>query len=273
MSLNTHFQLPSSLLAGVEAAVRQSGELIRLHNTRPRTITHKSSIKDLLTETDGAVEAMLRESLGALLPEAGFLGEEGSPELGLSGLKWVVDPVDGTTNFAHGVPFMATSVALCLEGEPLLGVVNLPLMGEMFTAVKGQGAHMNGRSIHVSAIASLDAALVATGFPCHIEEHKAALLRQLELMMPATQGVRRPGAAALDLAYVACGRFDGFFEFALNPWDTAAGVLLIQEAGGRVGTMVGAAPYRLGGPDILTSNALLFGAMQELLKAAAAKAP
>ena len=261
--------LTPELAARIETAVLESGELIREHNRRPRIIRHKSSLKDLVTETDGAVEAMLRQSLGDLVPEAGFLGEEGSPELGLAGLKWVVDPVDGTTNFAHGVPFMATSVALCLDGRPLLGMVNLPLMGELFTAVKGQGARLNGQPIHVSEIGTLDAALVATGFPYRIEDHKAAILRQLSVAMPATQGVRRAGAAALDLAFVACGRYEGFFEFALNPWDTAAGVLLIEEAGGRVGTMTGE-PYSLGGPDILAANAWLFSALQGLLKAAAA---
>jgi len=265
--------LTPDLLARVEAAVLEAGALIREHNSRPRKIRHKSSIKDLVTETDGAVEAMLRQSLGAILPQAGFLGEEGSPRLGLAGLTWVVDPVDGTTNFAHGVPFMATSVALCLDGQPLLGIVNLPLLGELFSAMKGSGAHMNGAAIHVSEIGELDAALVATGFPYRIEEHKAAILRQLSFAMPATQGVRRAGAAALDLAFVACGRYDGFFEFALNAWDTAAGVLLIEEAGGRVGTMTDGVPYRLGGLDVLATNSLLFDALQDLLKAAAATAP
>lgn len=265
--------LTPALCARIEAAVLETGDLIREHNRRPRNIRCKTSLKDLVTETDGAVERMLRESLGALVPQAAFLGEEGSPDQGLDGLTWVVDPLDGTTNFAHGVPFVATSVALCLDGEPLLGIVNLPLLGELFAAARGRGARMNGQPISVSPVAGLDSALVATGFPYRIEEHKAAILRQLELAMPATQGVRRAGAAALDLAFVACGRYDGFFEFALNPWDTAGGVLLILEAGGRVGTMAGPGPYRLGGPDILVSNALLFDPLQELLKAAAATAP
>jgi myo-inositol-1(or 4)-monophosphatase len=263
--------LAPELLARVEAAVREAGELIREHDRRPRTIRYKASVKDLVTETDGAVEAMLRASLGPLAPGAGFLGEEGSPELGLAGLKWVVDPVDGTTNFAHGVPFVATSVALCLDGRPLLGVVNLPLLGELFSAARGQGATMNGAPIRVSETAELIAGLVATGFPYRIEDHKNAILRQLSLAMPATQGVRRAGAAALDLAFVACGRYDAFFEFSLNPWDTAAGVLLIEEAGGRVGSMDGG-PYRLGGPDILACNAALFDAMRGLLTDAAATA-
>jgi len=264
--------LSPELLAKIEAAVRRAGGLIREHNARPRNIRCKSSIKDLVTETDGAVEQLLRESLGPLLPQAAFMAEEGSPGQGLEGLAWVVDPLDGTTNFAHGVPFVATSVALCLNGTPLVGVVNLPLMDELFMAAKGQGARLNGQPIQVSQVAALESALVATGFPYRIEEHKAAILRQLALAMPATQGVRRAGAAALDLAFVACGRYDGFFEFALNPWDTAAGVLLVQEAGGAVGVMRGQAPYRLGGPDILACNALLFDQLQSLLTAAAATA-
>jgi len=265
--------LSPTLIAKIEAAVGEAGQLIREHNQRPRHIRCKTSLKDLVTETDGAVEAMLRQSLGSLVPQASFLGEEGSPAQGLGGLVWVVDPLDGTTNFAHGVPFVATSVALCMDGLPLLGIVNLPLLGELFTAVREQGARMNGEPIQVSQVATLNSALVATGFPYRIEEHKEAILRQLALAMPETQGVRRAGAAALDLAFVACGRYDGFFEFALNSWDTAAGVLLIEEAGGRVGTMTGQAPYRLGGPDILTANAFLFDQLQALLKAAAATAP
>lgn len=261
--------LTPEFLLRAEAALRESGELIREHNLRPRVIRHKSSLKDLVTETDGAVETLLRKRLGELAPEASFLGEEGSPEVGLDGLVWVVDPLDGTTNFAHGVPFVATSVALCLDGEPMLGLVNLPLLGELYTAAKGQGAQRNGQAIQVSEARTLDAALVATGFPYRIKEHKAKILRQLSLAMPATQGVRRAGAAALDLAFVACGRYDGFFEFALNPWDTAAGVLLVQEAGGRVGCMTGQEPYRLGGPDILATNAGLFAPLQQLLRDAA----
>ena len=262
----------AALLAHTARAVLEAGEIIREHDRLPRRIRHKASPKDLVTETDVAVENFLREHLGPLVPEAGFLGEEGSAGLGLQGLAWVVDPVDGTTNFAHGVPFVATSVALCQDGAPLLGVVNLPLLGEIFTAGLGLGAWMNGEPIRVSDTATLLEALVATGFPYRIEEHQDAILRQLALAMPATQGVRRAGAAALDLAFVACGRYDGFFEFALNPWDTAAGVLLVQEAGGHVGRMTQDAPYRLGDPDILVSNARLEPALRALLRQACAPA-
>jgi len=260
------------LLPQAENAVREAGELIREHDRRPRRVRYKANLKDLVTETDLAVEALLRERLGRILPEAGFLGEEGSADLGLAGLKWVVDPVDGTTNFAHGVPFVATSVALCLDGEPLLGLVNLPLLGELFTASKSQGAWLNGQDMRASAVDNLAEALVATGFPYRIEEHIEAILRQLALAMPATQGVRRAGAAALDLAFVACGRYEGFFEFALNPWDTAAGVLLVQEAGGRVGRIAGQ-NYRLGDADMLATNAVLHEPLASLLRAAAATAP
>jgi len=155
----------------------------------------------------------------------------------------------------------------------LLGLVNLPLMGELFTAAKGQGARLNGQPMHVSEIAGLETALVATGFPYRIEEHKEAILTQLSVVMPATQGVRRAGSAALDLAFVACGRYEAFFEFALNPWDTAAGVLLVQEAGVRVRTMTDATAYHLGGPNILATNGQLFSPMQSLLKAAVATTP
>lgn len=260
------------LLPRVEAAVREAGELLREHDQRPRNIRRKASVKDLVTETDLAVEALLRASLSAILPEAGFLGEEGSADLGLAGLKWVVDPVDGTTNFAHGLPFVATSVALCQDGAPVLGLVNLPLLGELFSAARGRGAWKNGERTRVSDTDSLIEALVATGFPYRIEPHADAILRQLALALPATRGVRRAGAAALDLAFVACGRYDGFFEFALNAWDTAAGVLLIEEAGGRVGRMAGG-PYRLGDADILASNGRVHGLLEDMLRAASATAP
>lgn len=257
------------LLALTRKAVAASGELVLANWKRPRTIQHKKSPKDLVTETDLAVEAMLRESLGALLPQAGFLGEEGGASQAQADLMWVVDPVDGTTNFAHGIPFVATSVALCHRGQPVLGLVNLPILGELFSAARGLGAWLDGEAIRVSPTATLIEAVVATGFPYDIAPHLRAILRQLELAMPATQGVRRPGAAALDLAYVACGRFDAFFEFALNPWDTAAGILLVEEAGGRVGRMLEDGPYVPGAPDILVSNVALHGQMRELLSLAA----
>lgn len=260
------------LLARATQSVLEAGAIIREHDRLPRRIRHKASPKDLVTETDVAVERLLVDRLGVVLPEASFLGEEGSAGQGLEGLAWVVDPVDGTTNFAHGVPFVATSVALCLDGAPLLGIVNLPLLGEIFTAGLGLGAWCNGEPIHVSDTATLLESLVATGFPYRIEEHQDVILRQLALAMPATQGVRRAGAAALDLAYVACGRYDGFFEFALNPWDTAAGILLVQEAGGQVGRIAQGGPYRLGDPDILACNAQLEPALRALLTEACAPA-
>lgn len=257
------------LLELARRAVAASGELVRAAWKRPRTIRHKKSPKDLVTETDLAVEALLRQSLGGLLPRAGFLGEEGGASASDSELLWVVDPVDGTTNFAHGIPFVATSVALCHRGQPVLGLVNLPILGELFSAARGQGAWLDGEAIQVSPTATLIEAVVATGFPYDIAPHLKTILRQLELAMPATQGVRRPGAAALDLAYVACGRYDAFFEFALNPWDTAAGILLVEEAGGRVGRMLEQGPYVPGAPDILVSNGALHPLMRELLSRAA----
>lgn len=256
------------LLEQARVAVLATGELVRANWKRPRNIQHKKSPKDLVTETDLAVEAMLRDSLGKLLPQAGFLGEEGGASAECE-LMWVVDPVDGTTNFAHGIPFVATSVALCHKGQPILGLVNLPILGELFSAAKGQGAWLDGEAIRVSQTATLIEAVVATGFPYDIAPHLKRILRQLELAMPATQGVRRPGAAALDLAYVACGRYDAFFEFALNPWDTAAGILLVEEAGGRVGRMLEDGPYVPGAPDVLVSAPGLYPLMRELLSRAA----
>ena len=253
-------------------AVAQAGRIVRENWRRPKAVRYKGP-RDLLTETDLAVEQALAESLPRLLPGSALMGEETTGVAALSRPTWIVDPVDGTTNFAHGLPMVATSVGLWDAGRIVLGIVHLPVLREMFWAVRGQGAYLGSRRIRVSQAPDLARALVATGFPYDIPKFLPDILRQLGAALPLAQGVRRMGAASVDLAYVACGRYDAFFEFALNPWDTAAGVLLIEEAGGRVGTMTGQEPYRLGGPDILTANGLLFAQLQSLLKAAAATAP
>ncbi|WP_300156054.1 inositol monophosphatase family protein [Solidesulfovibrio sp.] len=254
----------ASALSGALCAVRAAGERIRADFAAPHDVRRKGRI-DLVTATDLAVEAMLKESLAAVVPGAGFLAEETAAATALAGLTWIIDPVDGTTNFAHGFPFVCTSVALYDGLEPLLGIVHAPLLGQCFAAGRGLGARLNGQPMAVSTVDDPVDALVATGFPYAIREHLDEITTDLRAMLAATQGIRRPGSAALDLAYVAAGRLDAFYELALNPWDVAAGALLVTEAGGRVGSYRPAGPYRLGDFRILASNGRLHGAMEGLL--------
>lgn len=187
---------------------------------------------DLVSYVDRTSEKMLVAGLSTLLPEAGFLTEEGTVEQHQRPLMWVVDPLDGTTNFTHGLPFFSISIALLFEGTPLLGLVWEPIRDERFSAVAQQGSWLNEEKIRVSATSHLDQALLATGFPYEKYDRVDDYLPVLRRMMTESRGVRRLGSAALDLAYVACGRFDGYYEYNLSPWDVAAGVLLVTEAGG-----------------------------------------
>lgn len=252
-----------ALLAQVAAIVQQSGEIIRRHNAAPRTIRYKGRI-DLVTETDLAVEAFLHTHLAPCLPQAAFLAEESAQSLDLPECCWVIDPVDGTTNFAHGLPLVATSVALWAQGQVQLGVVNVPLLGECYTAVRGGGAWCNGEPITVSATTEVHKSLVATGFPYTVQEELPIIMQRLQAILPATQGLRRCGAAALDLAWVACGRFDAFYEHCLRPWDMAAGWLLVEEAGGVV-TACDGSPMRLEKGEILAAAPNVHTGIQALL--------
>jgi myo-inositol-1(or 4)-monophosphatase len=253
-----------SLLPEVVAVVAEASGIVRAANRLPKDVRKKGRI-DLVTRTDLASEALLKKRLAALLPQASFLAEESVSSLEPGPLCWIIDPLDGTTNFAHGVPFVAISVALWQAGRVVLGVVDLPLLAETFTAVRGAGAFCNNEPIHVSEAARLEESLVATGFPYAIERHVDEILAHLRQMLTRTQGVRRPGAAALDLAYVATGRYDGFYELALKPWDTAAGVLLIEEAGGRVSEFDAQKPYTFGSGCILATNGKIHEEMSGVL--------
>jgi myo-inositol-1(or 4)-monophosphatase len=255
----------SNLLRQAEAVVRDAGAIIAADWRKPKEVYHKGRI-DLLTRTDMAVEAFLKEHLQRVLPEANTLAEETANTTVPGELTWIIDPVDGTTNFAHGFPFVATSVALWCNGRIVLGIVNAPLLGECFTAVEEEGACLNGQPFSVSRQDDLELSLIATGFPYGIKEKIESVMTNLERMLLQTQGVRRAGSAALDLAFTACGRFDGFYESDLKPWDTAAGWLLVKEAGGQVSTYDSKVAYTLGAPTILASNGRIHEAMSDLLK-------
>lgn len=255
---------PILIADSLQEIALEAGEIVKIASTKTKKIVHKGRI-DLVTETDIAVEAMLKTKLAKLLPESDFLAEESAKDTELGEFTWVIDPLDGTTNFAHGLPFVANSIALWHRDRIVLGVVNLPLLGELFCAVEGQGATMNGQTISVSDESEMEKTLLATGFPYAIDEHLETILKHFSRLLPLTQGIRRPGAAALDLAYIACGRYDGFFESALNPWDTAAGILLIQEAGGLISEYDAKVPYTFDSKTILATNGRIHGELSRLL--------
>jgi myo-inositol-1(or 4)-monophosphatase len=207
---------------------------------------------DLVTEADRASEQLIVSRLRELYPDHAIVAEEGGGQSGHSGYCWYVDPLDGTTNFAHGFPVYNVTLGLEKDGELIAGVVFDPTRDEMFSAAKGAGAFLNGRRIAVSSATRLEESLAATGFPSR-KRHLNVNVHFFYQLAMISHGVRRAGAAAIDLAYVACGRLDAFWEFALNPWDVAAGILLIEEAGGTVTSMRGAA-RELRSPDLVATN-------------------
>ena len=248
------------LEVAIETA-REAGAILRHEFDRPKQISYKGEV-DIVTESDRRSEALIIARLRKHFPDHAIIAEEGGG--GGVGAKycWHVDPLDGTTNFAHGYPCFAVSIGLAEDGQPVAGAVLNPVSEELFTAARGEGAYLNGKPIRVSAIEKLATSLVATGFPTHHRKRSANINYYWEYTL-RSHGVRRDGSAALDLCSVACGRFDAFWEFGLKSWDTAAGVLLVQEAGGRVSDLSGG-PYRLGGPQMLASNGRIHGEMQEV---------
>ncbi|MGH8227094.1 MAG: inositol monophosphatase family protein, partial [Steroidobacteraceae bacterium] len=245
-------------------AARRAGEVIvrSLNRIEGLEVTSKSH-NDFVTEVDRTAEREIMAIVRRAYPDHAFLAEE-SGASGTGETVWIIDPLDGTTNFLHGFPVFAVSIACQQKGRLEHAVVYDPMRQELFTATRGAGAHLDNRRIRVSKQRSLDTALVATGFPYRANlRYIDAYLAMLKVVMQGTAGIRRPGAAALDLAYVAAGRVDAFWEIGLNPWDTAAGTLLIQEAGGRIGTLVGGA-YRQGG-NVVAGTPKVYTALLEAL--------
>lgn len=245
--------MPSYLETAVDIA-RESGALLSHYLERKVGFELKGE-HDLVTEADRASERLVVERLRTHFPSHGIVAEEGGGHESSSEFRWYVDPLDGTTNFAHGFPVFNVTLALEQAGEIVAGVVFDPTRQELFTAEKGGGAYLNNRRIQVSKAQRLEDSLVATGFPSRRRHLNVNIHFYYQLAM-ITHGVRRAGAAAIDLAYVACGRLDAFWEFGLNPWDMAAGLLLIEEAGGRTSDMRGA-PSSVQGPHLLADNGAL----------------
>jgi len=230
---------------------REAGALLLGYFHRRVKVEYKGDV-DLVTEADRASEALITKRIRERWPGHNIMGEEGTRTEQGSEYRWYVDPLDGTTNFAHGYPVFCVSLGLEHKDERVAAVIFDPTREEMFTAEKGGGAFLNGQPIHVSSIANLAECLVATGFPSH-KRHKNPNIFFYHQITLKTHGVRRAGSAALDLCNVASGRFDGFWEFNLNPWDTAAGVLIVQEAGGQV-TRFDGQPFRIDSRETLASN-------------------
>lgn len=254
-----------AILTCAARAALQAGGIVRALYGKPHQIRHKGAI-DLVTEADLASEKAILDLVGREFPGIAVMAEESSSAYAttMAGEYWVIDPLDGTTNFAHGFPYFGVSIGYVVDGRPVAGVIYCPLQEELFVARDGKGAWLNGRRITVSAAAELQHSLVATGFPYDVHGTLEQVISTVRRVLPKVQDLRRAGAAALDLAYVACGRLDGFWEMELKPWDTAAGAVLVKEAGGRVTDFAGNAfsPFR---PQVVASNGVIHGPLVALV--------
>lgn len=260
----------SEMLITAESIAREAGTLLREFYHRGVRTEYKGDV-DLVTEADRASESLIVRRLGEAFPEHGIYGEEGTRQALGSEFRWYVDPLDGTTNFAHGFPVFCVvlgcerrvpGLAADEDGEMVAGVIYDPLRDEMFSAARGSGATLNGELIRVSRTRSLQESLIATGFPSH-KRHRSPNVHFYQEFTLRSHGVRRAGSAAIDLAYVACGRLDGYWEFQLNPWDTSAGYLLLEEAGGRI-THFDGGKFTLDSREILATNGLIHPEMEAL---------
>lgn len=249
---------------------RSAGTLLRKHYACGVAMEYKGEV-DIVTVADRESEKLIVERLQARWSEYGIYGEEGTRMAMQSEFRWYIDPLDGTTNFAHGFPVFCVSMGLerrppgtpaNADGELIAAVIYDPLRDEMFTAEKGMGAFLNGSPIHVSRTETLAESLIATGFPSR-KRHGTANVHFYHEFTLRSHGVRRAGSAALDLAYIACGRMDGYWEFNLNAWDTAAGVLLVREAGGQV-TYIDGSPFLLASAEVLATNGKIHSEMMHL---------
>ena len=251
----------------VQHVARETGAYIReQRKTLSASQIESKGKNNFVTVVDKAAEEMLVLQLGRLFPEAGFITEEDATRIRHAEWNWIIDPLDGTSNFIHGVPCYCVSIALAKNNEPVLGVIYEINLDECFYAVKDFGSYLNGKSVYCSAATRLDESLVATGFPYDIGEQKEMYLNLFSSVLENSRGIRRMGSAAVDMAYVACGRFDAFYEKGLNSWDIAAGTIIVQEAGGAVSDFKG-------GDDFLFGKTLICGTpavVSEIVKITAA---
>ena len=237
-------------------AARAAGRLLRDELSGVRRIAYKGAPTNLVTEMDRRAEAEILGRLRGAFPDDAILSEEAGAAGGRSGRRWIVDPLDGTTNYAHGLPLFGVSIALQADGRVVLGIVYDPSRDELFVAERGAGATLNDARIRVSSTASLDESLLVTGFPYNIRQTRDTNLPEYAAFSVRARAVRRLGSAVLDLSYVACGRFDAFWELQLGAWDVAAGSLLVEEAGGRI-TAIDGRPLDIDAPTLVASNGLV----------------
>lgn len=259
------------MLRFAEETARSAGALLRDAYYQPVSITNKSKI-DLVTQADHESEALILSAIKARYPQHGILAEESGSLVidhpDASELVWIVDPLDGTTNFAHKFPVFSVSIAVRDAADLLIGVIYDPLRDECFSAMRGAGAFLNGQPIRVSQTDALDTSLLATGFPYTSHTAEDNNTEAFSVFARKAQGIRRAGSAALDMAYVACGRFDGYWELIVQPWDVAAGIVMVREAGGRVTDYTGDGDtFRmLDARRTLTTNGHIHAAMLETLR-------
>ena len=250
--------------AAIEIAKR-AGSLLRAEAGKRRQIAFKGSPTNLVTEMDRRAEALILDAIRSEFPDDAILSEERGTVGGPSSRRWIIDPLDGTTNYAHGIPIFCVSIALEVDGRMGLGVVFDPNLDECFVAGRGKGAWLNGERLSVSESATLNESLVATGLPYNIRETSHTNLAEFAAFSVRCQGVRRMGSAVLYFCYVAAGRLDGYWELRVGPWDAAAGVLMVEEAGGRVTNLTGG-PLNPERPEVVASNGRIHDEMLRVLK-------
>ncbi len=246
-----------------EQAAREAGEILRGNLGKVKKIEFKAK-NSLVTEVDKLSEVTIINCIKSSFPSHNIFAEESGRHKGDSDYLWIIDPIDGTTNYAHSYPFFSISIALEIKGELKIGLIYDPVKDEMFTAESGQGAFLNGKRIHVSSSADLEHSHMCTGFMHENEWMVEENIKHFGNFIRRARAVRRDGSAALDLCYLACGRFDGFWELGLNPWDTAAGVLIVLEAGGKITDFMGGS-YTIYTKEILASNGIIHEDMIEIL--------
>jgi len=245
-------------------AALKAGEMLRENFDEAREVLFKGEI-NLVTHFDSLSQKMIHKHISAHFPEHDFLAEEGLCREKGAEYRWLIDPLDGTTNFTHKFPIFCVSIALEKRGKIVLGVVYDPCRKEMFWAEEGKGAFLNGEKIGISSVDDLDKSLVATGFPYDIRESEVNNISHFNNFAIRVQAIRRCGSAAMDLCYVACGRFDGFWELKLNPWDVAAGVLIVKEAGGQISDFQNE-EYNIYSLETLATNGLIHQEMVDILQ-------
>lgn len=244
--------------------IRQAGLCLKENLGKANKVEFKGAV-DIVTEADKKSEALIISELQKNFPGHGILTEESAEIISASEYKWIIDPLDGTTNYAHGFPFFCVSIGFEASGKVVFGAVYDPILDELFTAEEGKGAELNGRPIKVSSVSSLDRSLLATGFPYDLRTAKENNLDHFSNFTLRAQAIRRAGSAALDLCYVASGRFDGFWEMRLRPWDVAAASLIVKEAGGEITDFSGG-PFSIYGKECLASNGLIHNEMLDILR-------